>query len=169
MKIAIMSDTHDNLANFKKVIAFIKKEKVNLTIHCGDVCFADTLREALKDYKGDFLISKGNGDIENFCFGKLCPKEFAHVKFFEDFGKITANKKKIAFTHMPEKAKKMAESQKYDLVFCGHYHRPWEEKIKKTRFANPGNVAGLYYPPTFALYDTTNDKLELKILNRLKI
>ena len=37
MKIAIVSDTHNNWANFKKAIRWIKKEKIQLILHCGDI------------------------------------------------------------------------------------------------------------------------------------
>ena len=32
---------------------------------------------------------------------------------------------------------------------------------------NPGELAGQFYKPTFAVYDRTTEKLELKILERL--
>ena len=35
MKIAIISDTHNNWPNFKKAIEWIKKEKIKLILHCG--------------------------------------------------------------------------------------------------------------------------------------
>ena len=55
----------------------------------------------------------------------------------------------------------------FNLVFHGHTHKAWEEKINETRMINPGELAGQFYKPTFAIYDTETDKLELKILERL--
>lgn len=55
MKIVILSDTHDNLANFKKVVGFAKKEKISHILHCGDISNPKTLKEALRGYSGRFL------------------------------------------------------------------------------------------------------------------
>ena len=50
MKIAVLSDSHDNLANFKKAIFQIKKERIKFLIHCGDIFEPETVKEALKDF-----------------------------------------------------------------------------------------------------------------------
>ena len=50
MKIAIISDTHDNLANLKKAIDWIKKEKIKIVIHCGDIFKPETIKEILKRF-----------------------------------------------------------------------------------------------------------------------
>ena len=62
---------------------------------------------------------------------------------------------------------KLAESGKYDFVFYGHNHKPWIEEIGETFLANPGTLAGLFNKATFAILDTENKKLELKILERV--
>ena len=56
------------------------------------------------------------------------------------------------------------KSGKYDLVFYGHTHKPWAEKIGNCLLANPGELAGQRFKPTFAIYDIQKDKLQLKIL-----
>ena len=58
-------------------------------------------------------------------------------------------------------------SGRYDYVFYGHNHTPWEEKIGNTVVANPGTLAGMFQKATFAVLDTKNKKLELKILEIL--
>jgi len=76
--------------------------------------------------------------------------------------------KKIFFVHFPAQAKKASESGKYDMVFYGHTHRAWEEKAGNCRMINPGEVAGHFYKPTFAVYDADTQKLELKIIEMLQ-
>ena len=75
--------------------------------------------------------------------------------------------KKIFLNHYPDIAKNKAESGKYDLVFYGHTHKPWEEKVGECRLVNPGELSGQRFKPTFAIYDTETDNLELKILELL--
>ena len=64
MKIAIISDTHDNIANLKKAAEFIKKEKIKTIILCGDIFKSETIKEGLidKDLK-PFLVKKQDEQI----------------------------------------------------------------------------------------------------------
>lgn len=165
MKIAIISDSHDNLANIKKAIDVLKKEKVKTILHCGDVCAPATLKEVLKDFNGKFHLVFGNVDGDHFRLTKISFGKPSKLKIFGELGEIKIGKKKIAFVHSPEFAKGLAATQKYDLVFYGHTHKPWVKIIGKTRLINPGNLAGLFYQATFAIYNTKTNKLELKILN----
>jgi len=166
MKIAIISDSHDNLANLKKAIYQIKKEKIELLIHCGDIFEPETMKEALKDFseKAHFVLS----DVDEDYFKNLDEnyfKDFPNLKIWRKFGEIEADKKKIAFCHSPKTAFKLAFSQKYYIVFYGHLHFPFEKTIGKIKLINSGNIAGLFFKPTFAIYNTKTDKLELKILS----
>jgi hypothetical protein len=165
MKIIIISDTHDNLANFKKAISSIKKEKIKILIHCGDIFEPETIKEALKDYFGKVHIVLSDVDEDYFKnLEKDYFKDFPNLKIWYDFGEIGIDKKRIAFCHSPKTALGLAFSQKYDIVFYGHTHKPWETKIRGAKLVNPGNLAGIFFRPSFAIYDTKTDKLELKIL-----
>lgn len=168
MKIAIISDTHDNLANLKKALSFIRKEKIKILIHCGDIFKPDTITETLGCFKGEthLIFSKADASFSKIPEDSF--KDISRTKTYSEFGELIVDEKKIAFSHFPEIAKALASSQKYDLVFYGHTHRPWEEKLGRTRLINPGNIAGLFYKATFAIYNTKTDKLELKILERFK-
>lgn len=169
MKIAIISDTHDHLPNFKKALDWIKKAKIKLVLHCGDVCAPAVLKEAAKDFSGKIHLVFGNVDGDRFLMTKQVYKKIIpNVILHGERGEIEVEKIKITFTHYPDFAKGLAATQKYDLVFYGHSHKPWEEKIGRCRLVNPGNLAGLFYKPTFAVYDIKTDKLELKILEKLK-
>lgn len=175
MRIAVISDTHDNIPNLEKALAWINSQSISLIIHCGDLCAPSILTEVLvKKFSGSIHLIYGNVGDRKLLKEKV--KKFKNIKFYGDKGEIKINKKKIAFIHYPEEAEKIAKSGKYDLVFYGHNHRPWEEekklktkngKLKTIRLVNPGNLAGMFYKATFAIYDTKTDKLELKILEIL--
>ena len=152
MKFAIISDTHDNFANITKALNWIKKEKIELVLHCGDICRQETIDDILKMFENvKFVRGNGDYDLEDI------PLEM----------ELLIDNKKVFFNHYPEAAKKAAKSQEYDLVFYGHTHKPWEEKIGKCRLVNPGELAGQRFKACFAVYDTQTDKLELKILEKL--
>ena len=166
MKIAIVSDSHGNAANFKKIVQWLNEEGIKLILHCGDIGSPENLKESLADFPGEFFGVFGNMD-KDF---KILVDEYnkiLRVKIEEKILETAIDGKKIGITHYPEEAKKLAKSGKYDLVFYGHTHKPWEEKIGNCRLINPGESAGQFYKPTFAVYDTATDKLELKILEKL--
>ncbi|MEM5810062.1 MAG: YfcE family phosphodiesterase [Candidatus Aenigmatarchaeota archaeon] len=167
MKIAIISDTHDNLINIQKAMDFIKKEDVGVIIHCGDVSNLFTLNEILKNFQGEFYLSLGNADDDSLKDKEILKKS-KNLKIYENFGEFEMEGKKIAFSHFPQVCQNLSQLQKYDFVFYGHTHKPLEEKIGKTRLINPGNLAGLYYKASFAIYDSREDSLKLKILEMLK-
>ena len=166
MKIAIISDTHDNLANLKKAVSFIEKEKIKTIIHCGDVTNLDTLKKIFSLFEGKIYLALGNadnGDLRNFPFQKI-----KNLKIFKEFGELKIDKKKIAFCHFPKEAYLLAKNQRYDIVFYGHLHKVWIKNVGKTKLVNPGELAGMFFKPTFTIYDLKTGKLELKILEKLK-
>ncbi len=164
MKIAIISDTHDNLANIKKAFKVINEEGIETVLHCGDVATYETLKEISNIFQGKVCIALGNMDQDY----KLKPGIFfKKIEVVENYGEIEAGGKKIVFSHFPETAKELAKSSNYDIVFYGHTHKPWKEKVGATLLVNPGNLAGILYKATFAVYDTETNRLELKILAQL--
>lgn len=152
MKIAIISDTHDNMANLGKAIKWINKEKVTLVLHCGDICTQQTMDWVIAQFQGEIKFVKGNGD-----YGLDIQEKF----------ETSVAGKRIGATHFPDAAKKMAESGRYDVIFHGHTHMPWEEKIGNCRVVNPGELAGQRFKPSFAVYDAKKGLLSLKILEKI--
>jgi len=167
MRLAVISDTHGNVANFKKVVNWLNKEKISLILHCGDIGGPGVLRESLSDFKGQFYGVLGNMDKGY----KVAINEYqisSEVKVFEDMGELEIDGKRIAIVHRPDKTKQLAQTGKYDLVFYGHIHYPWKEEVGGCRLINPGEVAGQIYKPAFAVYNTETGDLELKLLEKLQ-
>ncbi len=166
MKLAIISDTHDNVPNLTKALDWMKANGIEQIIHCGDLCAPSILIQVLAPgFSGPIHMVLGNVEDRELVMAKA--KEYAHIHHYGDQGEFEIDGVRIAVVHYPEKAKQLAESGKYDLVFYGHNHKPWEETIGHTRLINPGTLAGLFAKATFAVYDTQTKKLELKILERL--
>jgi len=175
MKFAIVSDSHGNVANFKKIAQWLNKENIKIILHCGDIGSPENLKESLAVFSGEFFGVFGNMD-KDF---KILVDEYnkiPRVKIEEKVLETEMDGKKIAITHFPEEAKNLAETGKYDLVFYGHTHKPclarrsFNEgggRKKECLLVNPGESAGQFYKPTFAIYNTATDKLDLKILEKL--
>ena len=165
-KIAIISDSHDNLLNIEKFLAWADKNQVEMLIHCGDLAAPSII---LKELGPKFLgpIHFVHGNVADRELNEKFAKDFKHITCHGDQGEIEAGGKKIALVHYPNQAEKLAQTDKYDLVFYGHDHTPWEKQIGKTKLLNPGTLAGMFNKATFAVYDTKTDKAELILLEKI--
>jgi len=165
MKIAILSDSHDNIKNLEKTLAFCKKKKIKKIIHCGDITKAETLNFIKDNFKGEIFVSLGNADLkEEILFLK---ENLEGVSIFENLGEIEINNLKIGFCHFPNDLNELIQKKEYDFFFFGHTHKPSLKKNKKCYLVNPGNSANLYFQPTFAILDTKSKKLNLVLINKL--
>jgi len=165
MKIAVVSDIHDNWANLEQFCLQIQEmDDVNNVIVCGDIAAPVTLKklsDCLPEKKIYAIPGNVDGDIEGH---HRIASESNNVTFFDHIGEIKLDNKKITFTHKPDEAKKLAESKKYDVVFYGHTHKAWEEHIGKTVLLNPGELTYFYYTPTYCIYDLAKMKAKLVLL-----
>ncbi|MFA5358601.1 MAG: YfcE family phosphodiesterase [Patescibacteria group bacterium] len=161
MLFAIISDSHDNIPNIDEMLRIVKAEGIKTIIHCGDVCAPSVLKYLGENFDGEVYLAFGNVDGDKEVMQKLATP---NTHLLGDVGELEIKEIKIAFTHQPEKARELATTKKYDVVFYGHNHKPWEETIGETKLLNPGTLAGLFAKPTFAVYDTEKHEAELKIL-----
>ena len=166
MKIAIVSDSHDNLPNIYKALGYIKKQGIDTIVHCGDVCAPKVLEEFAKNFSGKIYLVYGNvdGDHEGF---KRVARENPRLTLFEDSGEINFGNLVFALTHYPEQAEDLARSGSYDVVFYGHTHIPWEKKVGKATLLNPGTLAGLFQKATFAIFDADTKTAQLVLLEKI--
>lgn len=167
MLVAIISDIHNNEVNLQKVLEYCKEKEIDTIICCGDLASDETLELMNDNFSGTIHYTFGNMDNEQLRSFKFAD-QYRNTILYKDFGETVIDKKRIAFVHFPEDARVLAGSQKYDFVFYGHTHKPWEEMIGDCKVLNPGNVAGEVYLPTFAVWNTTDVKFELLRVHDLK-
>jgi hypothetical protein len=167
MLVAIISDVHNNEVNLQKVLNYCKKNKISTIICCGDLASQETLDFFNANFSEIILYTFGNADYDDL--RKLdAQKKYKHTFLYKDFGEANIEKKTVAFTHYPETAKSLARTGKYNFVFHGHTHKPWEEIIGNCKILNPGNVSGDIYPPTFAVWNTEDSNFKLIRVHDLK-
>jgi len=160
MKIAIISDVHNNLVNLKKVLDYCSKEKIEAIICCGDLASKETLDFLNDNFSGTIHFIYGN--MDNEYIRKISSAEkYKKTFIYKNFGEAELDGKKIAFIHFPDEAKELCKTGKYKFVFYGHTHKPWEENIGECKMLNPGNVAGELFLPTFAVWETQTDNFQL--------
>ena len=154
MKVAIFSDTHDNLDFFAKGIKYCKDRGIFTVIHAGDIISPFTIR-VFQDYSEfNFIGVFGNNDGEKVYLKKLFKTIYFPPHFFELYGK------KIALTHIPEHLD--FEQTDAEIIIYGHTHESEIKKEKNKLIINPGEACGyLTGKPTFAILDLVNLKVEL--------
>lgn len=162
MKIAVLSDTHNNLAMVQLAQKKIRAAGVTVVIHCGDV-----IDPAVLEYFGEqqLLVAFGNGD-----YPPDIEERLSWLNPENRSGEIldlTIASKKIFVTHghRPGALNKAIESRQYDYVFHGHTHWHRNEQIGSTRVVNPGALGGKKVEPRgFVMLDLTSGELEHVIL-----
>ena len=140
MLIGVVSDTHNNIKNIKKIIDLFNEAQVELVIHTGDISKAETLKvfSSLNcPLRGVF----GNNDRIEEGLEEVCREN--KFLFQEPPLSLTLENKKIVVFHEPDLIKDyIKEHQDIDLILHGHTHRYKEETIDKTVHFNPGESAG---------------------------
>lgn len=171
MKIAIVSDTHDNMDNLKKVLDYLAKNKIKKIIYLGDICQEETLEYLLRKFNGEIYVVLGNAETFQIKNLKLKVKNNkSNLKICNQMGIFEIDKIKIGFAHSPKYIQKLIKD-KPEYIFYGHTHKPWVEakeyRGKKMIIANPGNLLGQPYQATFAILDTKNKRLKLEIISQI--
>jgi putative phosphoesterase len=162
MLIAIISDIHDNLETLKKCLTWCGNNKINSLICCGDITTLETLSYLARNFSGEIFIVSGNAEI----YEEKEITKFKNLNFYGEIGINEINGINIGFCHEPEKIKKIEELSPLDLdfIFYGHTHKPWLKKRKSTLIVNPGTLGGVFYQATFAVLDSKEKNLSLKII-----
>lgn len=163
MKVAIVSDIHDNLWNLDKALKIIQKEGLDTAIFCGDYCAPTSFKRATEKFKKAYCIW-GNVDGEKFKIAKeVFENGLKHIELLGDFAEFEISGKKIAVIHNPAIARGLASSKLYDAVFYGHLHEAKIEMIGQTLLANPGEIMGKKGKVSFGIWDSA--KNDIKIVN----
>lgn len=158
MKLAIISDVHDNYFIIDKFFQKIKNFQIDTILCCGDIGHKKTLNYILNIFKKNFYMVLGNADLD------IDPINKKEIVIFPEKGKLILNNKKIALIHNINHFNKK-EINDFDYIFYGHTHYPWIKKNKNTYLVNPGCLSENNYS-TFAILNTKNNKLKLIKIER---
>lgn len=169
MRIAIISDIHDNLWNLAAAVEAVKG--ADALICCGDLCSPFVIDELAK-FERDIHIVFGNNDADLYRItAKALKKPNCHVhgELFE----AEFDGKRFAVNHFDYLARPMAKSGDYDVVCFGHNHTFEISRAGKCLLINPGPIMGAEFSTgawgncaaTFVVYDTTAAESELYAIN----
>lgn len=165
MLIAIISDIHDNLKNLNTFLSWCHNQKIDKIICGGDVCNLDTLEILSTKFSGEIFLVEGNG--ETFSYKEIT--NLHNIKYLGLRQIFTVDNLKIGLAHKSKEIENLINmgGPDTDFIFYGHSHKPWLERRGKTIIANPGNIAGIFFAPSFAVLNTDTKNIELKLLQNL--
>ncbi|NLF10535.1 MAG: metallophosphoesterase [Anaerolineaceae bacterium] len=157
MKIAVLSDIHDNIWKLEKLLASLEADAL---IFCGDFCAPFTLSQIARGFGGPVHAVFGNNDGDRLHLARVA-RRHKHVQIHGDLAELEMGGRSVAVTHYPEIGRALARGGTYDLVCFGHSHEQVLEQEGRTLLLNPGEVMGRLGPSTYALYDTETGQAEI--------
>ncbi|MDQ3099407.1 MAG: YfcE family phosphodiesterase [bacterium] len=159
MKIAIMSDSHENWTKLTKAIDIANKENCTHLLFAGDLIAPP----------GIVVLEKFNGKI-HFVWGNNEGEKTGLTRKMNASQKITLEGDifeseihgiKIFMNHYPRIVELAAKSGDFDLCIHGHSHEYREEAIGSTILINPGEIQGyLTGKVTFIIFDCETKKVK---------
>jgi uncharacterized protein len=162
MKIAVISDIHDNINNLILVLKEIEINNAEYLICLGDLV-NNGIARTLASLKIPAFTIWGNNDGSKVGITKTSLAKGSNLTVgFATFDMIELDGRKLFLTHYPMLAKPMAKSNDFDAVFFGHNHIKNIEKINNCLVVNPGEICaertGIC---SYAIYDTKTNTAEI--------
>lgn len=152
MIIGIFSDTHDSKTNIELTRNRFVKERVELSIFCGDLVSPFTLKY-LSNWPTPIKAVFGNNEGDLWGIKRRLKKyemsDFEYAPKSGLFWEINLGSDKIAVYHgnISKFTELLTMSGEYKLVCTGHTHAPFIKKIGNTTWINPGSVIGISEDP----------------------
>jgi putative phosphoesterase len=166
MRIAVISDIHDNVWKLEGALAGIADTAA--MICCGDLCSPFIVHQIARAYTRPVHIVFGNNDGDQFRITSAAAR-YPHVQIHGEIFTAEFEGRKIAANHFDAIARPIVEAGRFDAVCFGHNHRFEISRGGSTLAINPGAIMGAAFaadgtrvdvPSTFAIYDTQTGEAE---------
>ncbi|MCH2097428.1 MAG: YfcE family phosphodiesterase [Pseudomonadales bacterium] len=139
MRIGVVSDTHNNLRNTRRIVELFNEAGVARVIHTGDITQPKTL-DVLARLHAPLFGVWGNNDLEEL--HRLEPVAAAHGFFFSHPPlQLYWNDRSIIVVHDPREFQGNLADH-HQLALHGHTHMQVIERSARRLLFNPGECAG---------------------------
>lgn len=138
MRIGVVSDTHNNLKNVRRIVELFNAASVARVIHTGDISQAKTL-DVLAGLDAPVTGVFGNNDQERESLAAAIARH--GMAFVDPPLELTWHARDILVVHDPLELEGVHTPQQH-LVLHGHTHRQRIEQRDGQLIFNPGECAG---------------------------
>ena len=157
MRVAIVSDSHNNIANLEKAVARANVEGCEQFFHLGDFTTGRTA-DTLAGFRGGIQCVFGNcdSDIQGLkraltrVGGEIDPPPFS----------FRLSEWRILLLHEPVGLEPQADTQNYDYIFYGHMHRVDHRRVGKTTILCPGESGSRNGNATLCIADLISGQFD---------
>jgi uncharacterized protein len=139
MKIAIISDTHDNTPAIVWIIEYLNENKIQVALHGGDMINPGILYRFRDHYQGHLHFIFGNNDGEQ-ALAERRSNDAQNLTCHLHEMRLELAGKNIFMNHYSSISESVAKGGEFDLCIGGHDHRYRVTEHGKSLFINPGNT-----------------------------
>ena len=158
MRIGVVSDTHNHLANVRRIVELLNAARVERVVHTGDITQAKTL-DVLAGLRAPLHGVFGNNDLERDALDAAVARH--GFSFSGTALELEWAGRRIVVVHDP---RELARLPGRDLALHGHTHRLSVERAGGGLIFNPGECAG-HLPGRNAIGVVELGDLSVEILN----
>jgi uncharacterized protein len=153
VKIAILSDTHDDAASTGKALENAKAKGCQMLIHAGDVCSPFTARLIRESgIPAHCIFGNNDGD-------KIHLSQIIDIKPPPRHIETTGTS--IVVFHEPF-INEYIDPERVDLLIFGHTHKLTIDERPPMKIINPGTVSGaLVNIRSFVIFETETGRVEV--------
>jgi uncharacterized protein len=166
MKIAILSDIHDNVWKLDAALAAVRG--ADAMVCCGDLCSPFIVHQIARGFAGPVHIVFGNNDGDQFRITNNA-RRYGHIQVHGELFRGEFEGKRMAANHYDAIGRSLAASGEFDVVCYGHNHVYSVERIGRALAINPGAIMGSAFDAearrtdvgsTFVVYDTATGEAQ---------
>jgi putative phosphoesterase len=158
LKLVVVADTHSR--PHARALDLISSQKPDKILHAGDIGELDVL-DALNEIAPTIAV-RGNIDVR----AKDLPDHFTIDLFDDDEQLLTMLLTHIAVNgpRLRADAARLAQSEKANLVICGHSHVPFVGRDKGLSIFNPGSIGPrrFHLPIVLGVLELKDRKITMK-------
>jgi putative phosphoesterase len=138
VRIGVVSDTHNQLRNVRRIVELFNAARVDRVVHTGDITQARTL-EVFAGLAAPLVGVFGNNDERE---PLRAAARDAGIRLEEPPLSLAWHERRLLIVHDPYLLSEPLLAD-HDVVLHGHTHRPVHERRNGALVFNPGECAGL--------------------------
>jgi hypothetical protein len=138
VRIGVVSDTHNQLGNVRRIVEILNAARVDRVVHTGDITQARTLA-LLRGLEAPLVGVFGNNDEREPL--RALARE-ADMRLEEPPLSLALGERRVLVVHDPHFLRE-EQVAGHDVVLHGHTHRAVHEWRGDTLVFNPGECAGM--------------------------